>query len=73
MHASDIFLDWIDLKQDHLKTFNMSRSPVVDLENLTVPLCLTSEEREAVYISALKRRNFQPFDLYHGGVYARGV
>lgn len=72
MHASDIFIDWIDLKQDHLKTFNMSRTPVVDLETVQVPPGLTSEEREEFFISALKGRSFKPFDLYHGGVYARG-
>ncbi|MEN9481589.1 MAG: hypothetical protein RLZZ298_2984 [Pseudomonadota bacterium] len=72
MHASDIFLDWIDLKQDHLKTFNMSRSPVVKLEEVQVPAGLTQEEREALYVEALKGRSFKPFDLYHGGVYARG-
>lgn len=44
MQASSIFLDWIDLKQDHQKT----------------------------HLYRQTGSNFEPFDLHHSGVYAKG-
>lgn len=70
MHASDIFLDWIDLKQDHLKTFNMARG----VESSKTKFTNAYDAADAAYLEALTGKStFQPFDLYHGGVYARGA
>lgn len=44
MHSSDTFIDWLHIKQDHLKTHMLNATG----------------------------RNFEEFDTYHGGVYARG-
>ncbi len=67
MTPSDTFIDWLDLKQDHLKTFNMANP------DLGSPKFQTSyDAADAAYLGRLARGGFQAFDVYHGGIYARG-
>lgn len=44
MHVSETFIDWLDLKQDHLST----------------------------HMHKQTGRNFEEFETYHGGIYAKG-
>lgn len=67
MNASNTFIDWLDLKQDHLKTHQLRHAHRPKGEYQTA-----YEAADAAYLDA-KARQFEPFDVYHGGVYARGV
>jgi len=68
MTPSDTFIDWLDLKQDHLKTFNMGNPRAKPKEYQTA-----YDAADAAYLERLAgHREFQEFDIYHGGIYARG-
>jgi len=72
MNASDTFIDWLDLKQDHLKTFNMARLPSGVPELVTSCGEVDYAAHDAAFLARVASQGFEPFDLYHGGVYARG-
>lgn len=68
MTPSETFIDWLDLKQDHLKTFNMGNPRSKPAEYQTA-----YDAADAAYLDRLSGRlEFQEFDTYHGGIYARG-
>lgn len=70
MSVGETFIDWIDLKQDHQKTFHFARAGSAPVAKLADAYA----NADAAYLAALARQStFEPCDIYHGGIYARGV